>query len=66
MAGNVRVAQEHGDLPRHLEPEEVAFEVDAILIGADINYVLFGDPIRLERGKDAVRRLLGVHSATAT
>jgi AcrR family transcriptional regulator len=60
MAGNIRVAQQHADLAPHLDPEEVAFEVDAILVGADINYVLFDDPIRLERAKGAVRRLLGV------
>jgi AcrR family transcriptional regulator len=58
IAGNVSVAQESGDLPIDLEPEEVAFEIDAILVGADVNYVLFDDPSRLDRGKEAVRNLL--------
>lgn len=63
FADNVRVAQDHGELPADLEPEEVAFEVDAILVGADVNYVLFEDPVRLERAKQAVRKLLGVSNA---
>jgi hypothetical protein len=40
MAGNVRVAQQIGDLPAELEPEEVAFELDAILVGADVNWTV--------------------------
>jgi hypothetical protein len=64
MAGNVRVAQQKGDLPAELEPEEVAFELDAILVGADANFVLFDDPERLDRAKLAVRRVLGVADPT--
>jgi AcrR family transcriptional regulator len=64
MAGNVRVAQQSGELPPELEPEEVAFELDAILVGADVNFVLFDDPERLSRAKLAVRRLLGVPAST--
>jgi AcrR family transcriptional regulator len=60
MAGNATVAQERGELPTDRDPHEVAYEVDAILVGADVNYVLFDDPIRLERARQAVRRLLGV------
>lgn len=57
---NVRLAQAGGALPPDLNPEEVAFEIDAILVGADVNYVLLKDPLRLERAKDTVRRLLGL------
>lgn len=60
FAGNVRLAQARGALPPAADPEEFAFEIDAILVGADVNYVLLKDPLRLERAKDAVRRLLGV------
>lgn len=60
MADNVRFAQQAGDLAESIEPAELAFEIDAILVGADVNYVLFEDPVRLERAKAAVRRLLGI------
>lgn len=56
---NIRIAQDAGDLPTDLDPEETAFEIDAILVGADVNYVLFDDPKRLENARLAVRRLLG-------
>jgi hypothetical protein len=62
MAENVQVAQELGELPDRFDPEEVAFEIDAILVGADVNYILFDDPIRLVRAKTSVRRLLGLAS----
>lgn len=60
FAGNARLAQARGVLSRDQDPDEIAFEIDAILVGADVNYVLFKDPMRLERAKDTVRRLLGV------
>ncbi|HET7716513.1 MAG TPA: TetR/AcrR family transcriptional regulator [Bauldia sp.] len=60
FAANARIAQKRGDLSSSVDPEELAFEVDAILVGADVNYILFNDPMRLERAKDAVRRLVGV------
>jgi AcrR family transcriptional regulator len=60
MADNARVAQDRGELPPDRDPREVAFEVDAIMVGADVNFVLFDDPVRLERAREAVRRLLGV------
>lgn len=60
LADNVRIAQEKGEIPGGLDPEELAFETDAILVGADVNYVLFDDPLRLESAKLSVRRLLGL------
>lgn len=60
MAENAQVAKEKGHLPEDVDPSELAFEVDAILVGADVNYILFDDLNRLSRAKAAVRRLLGV------
>jgi hypothetical protein len=62
FADNVRLAQADGGLPASLDPRELAFEIDAILVGADVNYVLFKDPMRLEAAKDSMRRLLGLDS----
>lgn len=60
MAENARVAKAAGDLPADTDPQELAFELDAILVGADVNYRLLDDPVRLERAAEALRRRLGV------
>jgi AcrR family transcriptional regulator len=60
MTENARVAQAAGDLPADTDAGELAFEIDAVLVGADVNYRLFDDPVRLERAADALRRRLGV------
>ena len=44
----IRVAQKQGAVDRALDPEHTAFAVDAILVGADMNFVLFGDARYLE------------------
>ena len=53
-------AQAAGEIPPKPEPAQIAFDVDAILGGADVNYLLFDDPGFLDRGAASVRRLLGV------
>lgn len=53
-------AQAAGEIPPKPEPAQIAFDVDAILGGADVNYLLFDDPSFLDRGAASVRRLLGV------
>ncbi|MGH2446298.1 MAG: TetR/AcrR family transcriptional regulator [Candidatus Limnocylindria bacterium] len=58
MADCVRTAQELGEMATRRPPEEIAFEVDAILAGADVNYMLFDAPRYLELGRASVRRLL--------
>lgn len=40
------------------DPRHVAFEIDSMMIGADRNFVLFGDPSFLEDGRRAIHRLL--------
>lgn len=58
LAEGVRDAQERGQMTTGRTPDEIAFDVDAIMAGADINYMLFDDPGYLERGRASVRRLL--------
>lgn len=60
FAENVRVARERGEIDATLDPERAAFELDAALVGADVNFVLFDDPTYLERGRATVRRVLGL------
>ncbi len=54
------IAQERGEVDRSLDPERGSFSVDAILVGADLNYVLFQDPRFLHLAGGEVRRMLGV------
>lgn len=61
----IRVAQKQGAVDRALDPEHTAFAVDAILVGADMNFVLFGDARYLEFARGEVRRVLGVAAADA-
>lgn len=63
FADCIRVAQERGELDRSLDPAHGAFAVDAILVGSDMNFVLFGDPRFLELARGEVRRVLGVADA---
>lgn len=60
LADCARDAQAAGELPPESEAEQIAFEVDSVLAGADVNYLLFDDPGYLDRGAVSVRRLLGV------
>lgn len=59
LADCVRDAQAAGEIPGQPEPEQFAFAVDAILTGADVNYLLLDDPSYLDRGALAVRGLIG-------
>jgi AcrR family transcriptional regulator len=65
FANEIATAQVNGEAPAGTDPRQVAFEIDALLAGADLNYLLFDDPEYLERAKRAVRVLL-VHTDDAT
>jgi AcrR family transcriptional regulator len=51
-------AVEAGDLPQAADPTVLAFELDAIMIGADANFVLLGDRTFLDAGRAAIQRRL--------
>jgi len=53
----IHEAVEIGDLP-DTDPKVLAFELDAIMIGADANFVLLGERSFLDQGRAAVRRRL--------
>ena len=52
-------AQAAGELPDTPEPEQLAYEVDALLIMAHAAYTTFGDPAVLERSRRGIERLVG-------
>jgi AcrR family transcriptional regulator len=53
----VRDGQLRGELPPAVDAVRLAFSVDALLTGADLNFVLFDDPEYLELARAEVRRL---------
>ncbi len=57
-------AIEAGELPKTVDPNVLAFELDAIMIGADANFVLLGERLFLEAGRAAIRRRLAISAAS--
>jgi AcrR family transcriptional regulator len=59
-------AIEQHELPAGEDPERLAFELHAILLGADTKFVLYDDPSVLELGRQVVRQRLGLDDAAVT
>jgi AcrR family transcriptional regulator len=59
-------AVDQRELPAHEDPEALAFELHAILLGADTKFVLHDDPKVLDLARRVVRQRLGLdNSGTA-
>jgi len=58
LAEELEVARAAGALPADSDPDQLAFAIDGLLAGADLNFLLFDDPVYLERAKRGVRSLL--------
>lgn len=56
--GCVRDAQKAGEIGTEVDPAGMAFAVDGILVGADLNFLLFDDATYLDLARAEVRRLL--------
>jgi AcrR family transcriptional regulator len=52
-------AQQAGELPADLDPEQLIYEVDALLLMAHATYTMYGEPALLERARVGLARLLG-------
>jgi hypothetical protein len=52
-------AQQAGELPADPDPEQLIYEVDALLLMAHAAYIMYGDPALLERTQVGLVRLLG-------
>jgi AcrR family transcriptional regulator len=57
-------ALEQHQLPAHEDPGRLAFELHAILLGADTKFVLHDDPAVLDLARQVVRRRLGLDSGS--
>jgi AcrR family transcriptional regulator len=53
-----RQAQRHGEIPSHVDLEQLAFELEACLDFTNYHFMLFEDPRMLERGSKAITRIL--------
>jgi hypothetical protein len=62
LAARVRAAQEAGHLDPDIEPEQLAFELDALHAAANVGYQLRGDAAVFDRADRAV----GARLAAAT
>ena len=58
LEGEIRLAVKAGDLPDATDPAQLAFEIDALLVGGNSGYQL-GDEHALERAERAVVAKLG-------
>lgn len=54
-----REAREAGDLRGDVDVAQLAFELESLLVGANIAFVLHGDATFIDRGRAAIRRRLG-------
>jgi AcrR family transcriptional regulator len=59
-------AIEQRELPAHEDPDLLAFELHAILLGADTKFVLHDDPAALELARRVVRQRLALEKANTS
>jgi AcrR family transcriptional regulator len=57
-------AAEQHELPAGEDPGRLAFELHAILLGADIRFVLHDDPAALDLARQVVRQRLGLDNGS--
>jgi AcrR family transcriptional regulator len=55
-----RKAMDVGELDPGVDPAQLAFELNAVLVSASTNFILEGDAAVFDRARAAVRRLLGL------
>ena len=58
LTAEVTVAQSDGDLPDDQPPDQVAFEINAVVQGANQGRQLLDDPHAFDRARSALRRIL--------
>jgi AcrR family transcriptional regulator len=59
LAGLIRDAQERGELDAALDADQLAFEIDALLHGANAGFTLYGGDEPLDRARRGIRQRLG-------
>jgi AcrR family transcriptional regulator len=59
IRGFAAIALEQNELPASDDPDQLAFELNGIILAADTNFVLHDDPAVLDLARQIVRRRLG-------
>jgi AcrR family transcriptional regulator len=54
-----REAQELGELSQDVDAAQLAFEIEALLVGANTTFILFDDSTAFARARSAIRHRLG-------
>jgi AcrR family transcriptional regulator len=65
IRGFIVTAIEQHELPADEDPDDLTFEVSGMILAANANFVLRGDPAALGTAKNIVRRRLGITNAAA-
>jgi AcrR family transcriptional regulator len=60
LADTIREAQARGEIDSAADADQLAFEIDALLHGANAGFLVTGDREPLERARRAIRARLGV------
>jgi AcrR family transcriptional regulator len=60
LAETIRDAQARDQVDREIDADQLAFEIDALLHGANAGFLLSGDREPLERARRAIRDRLGI------
>jgi hypothetical protein len=58
-------ALEQHELPAREDPDRLAFELHAILLGADTKFILHDDPAVLDLARRVVRQRLGLDNGSS-
>jgi AcrR family transcriptional regulator len=64
LGAEARHARDAGDLPADREPADVAFELHSLASGGSVAGRVTGDAGALDRTRAAMRRAIGIYSAT--
>jgi AcrR family transcriptional regulator len=59
LAGMIRDAQARGEVDRDADPDQLAFEIDSLLHGANAGFMLYGSEKPLEQARRGIRERLG-------
>ncbi|HEY7455389.1 MAG TPA: TetR/AcrR family transcriptional regulator [Thermoleophilaceae bacterium] len=59
IADLIREAQARGEIDPSADADQLAFEIDSMLLGANAGFVLFADPRALQKARTGIRQRLG-------
>ncbi len=63
LRGFAATAIEQSELPAGEDPEQLAFELNGIILATDANFVLHDNPAVLDLARHVVHRRLGLSNA---